>query len=158
MKRRHATILTAVFGVLAFLLIVGLSLGAWFFASAFESVDADERAAAAAFDEVRQRFAGQEPVFDIGGDGDAVRRRRAPASFAAGAVQTLHIRHWDPDDDGLSTVTVPFWFLRLKAGPIAVSGHVSDLEVTVEDIERYGPALLVDHEGRDGNRLLIWTE
>lgn len=31
-------------------------------------------------------------------------------------------------------------------------------DITVEEIERYGPALLVDHESPRGDRLLIWTD
>ena len=50
MKRSHATILMAAVGVLAFLGIVGLSLGAWLFASVFEHETADEPAATFSFD------------------------------------------------------------------------------------------------------------
>ena len=69
---------------------------------------------------------------------------------------------WDPDDDRMSHVTLPFWLLRLKAGPLDISSKVMidhhHIDMTVEQIERYGPALLVDHEGRGGDRLLLWTE
>jgi hypothetical protein len=32
------------------------------------------------------------------------------------------------------------------------------VDVTVEQVERYGPTVLVDHEGAGGDRLLVWTE
>jgi len=162
MKRSHATILMTVVGVLAFVGIVGLSLGAWFFASVFESDTADEPAATRSFDDVRRRFAGSQPVLAIVNDGEPVVRRQPPAAAPARPLDRLQLLAWDPDDDGLARVTLPFWFLRLKAGPIDFSSHVMvnhhHIDITVEQIERYGPTLLVDHEGRGGDRLLIWTE
>lgn len=161
MKRSHATILMTVIAVLAFLGIVGLSLGAWLFASAFERDAADEPAATASFDDVRRRFAGAEPVLDIA-DERAVLRRDPPAARQEQPLERLQLMAWDPDDESLARVTLPFWFLRLKAGPLNLSSKVmvnhSHIDLTVEQIERYGPTLLVDHVGRSGDRLLIWTE
>jgi len=162
MKRTHATILMAVIGVLAFVAIVGVSLGAWFFASAFERDTADEPAATASFDDIRQRFAGTEPVLDLAEDQTAVVRREPPAEAPAGRLERLQLMVWDPEDGGLSRVTLPFWLLRLKKGPLDVSSKVMlnnhQVQLTVEQIERYGPALLLDHRARDGDRLLVWTE
>ena len=162
MKRSHATILMAVIGVLVFLGIVGLSLGVWLFASVFDHDTADKRAATASFDEVRRRFAAVEPVFSITGDERAEIRREPPPAQPGQALERLHVLAWDPDDESLARVTLPFWILRLKTGPLDISGKVMinhhHVDVTVEQIERYGPTLLVDHEGRGGDRLLVWTE
>ena len=162
MKRSRATILTTVIGVLVFLCIVGLSVGAWFFASVFERDTVDEPAATASFDDVRRRFAGAEPVFGIVGDERAEIRREPPSAAPEKPLERLQVMAWDPDDDGLARVTVPFWILRLKTGPLEISGKVMidhhHVDMTVEQIERYGPTLLVDHAGRGGDRLLVWTE
>ena len=159
MKRKRTTTLMIVFGVTAFLAIVSLSLGAWFFASAFEATTADAVAATQNFDDVRHRFGSTGPVFEIGADEEPRLRRQPPAVGPAAAPQTLHVRHWGPDDDRLSDVSIPFWLLRLKAGAFSVSSHHAGLrDVTAEQIERYGPTLLVDHQGHGGDRLLIWTE
>lgn len=159
MKRTHATALMAVVGVLIFCVVVVVAGGAWFFASAFDSASADERTAGTAFDDVRSRFANVGPVFEIVGDKDPVVRRTAPEPAPAAAVQTLRLRHWDPNDDRMEDVSIPFWLLRLKTGSISVtSSHVGLRDITAEDLERYGPTLLVDHQSRGGDRLLIWTE
>ena len=160
MKRSHATILMAVVGVLAFLAIVGLSLGAWVFASVFDRETANEVVATASFAGVRQRFAGAEPVLDVA-DERAVIRRNPPAARPDRPLERLHVMAWDPDDENLARVTLPFWLLRLKKGPLDLSSRATDhrdIDLTVEQIERYGPTLLVDHQGRGGHRLLIWTE
>lgn len=162
MKRSHATILMTVIGVLVFLCIIGVSLGVWLFASVFDRDAADEPAATASFDDVRRRFADVEPVFSISGDERAEIKREPPSATPGQPLERLQVLAWDPDDGNLSKVTLPFWLLRLKTGPLNVSGKVMvdhhHVDVTVEQIERYGPTLLVDHEGRGGDRLLVWTE
>jgi len=35
---------------------------------------------------------------------------------------------------------------------------LDELEITAADLERYGPALVIDHARPDGSRLLVWTE
>jgi hypothetical protein len=157
MKRAHATILMAIVGVLAFLAIVGLSLGAWAFAYVFDRETANEMAATVSFAEVRQRFAGAEPVLDVA-DEWAVIRRDPPAGRPDRPLERLLVMVWDPDDENLARVTLPFWLLRLKKGPLDLAINRQDIDLTVEQIERYGPTLLVDHVERGGDRLLIWTE
>jgi hypothetical protein len=161
MRRSHATILMTVIGVLAFLCIVGVSLGAWFFASVFEHDTADEPAATASFDDIRRRFAGVGPVFSIVGD-ERAEISREPSTAPGQTLQRLQVMAWDPDDRSMAKVTLPFWILRLKSGPLDLSQKVMidhrHVNVTVEQIERYGPTLLVDHQGRGGDRLLVWTE
>ena len=161
MKRAHTTILIVVVGVLAFCGIVVLSLGAWFFAAAYEGEAASEPTAVESFDEVRQRFK-EGPILEIVDRENARIRREPPAIASTTRLQHLQVLAWDPDDERLVHVTLPFWLLRMKAGPIDLASHVHISEgparISVEDIERYGPALLLDHAERDRERLLIWTE
>ena len=158
MKRRNATILMTVVGGLVFLGIVVLSLGAWFFASAVDSESADEPAATSSFDEVRRRFPGQQPAFDVLDDRKVVVRREPSADARARSVERLQLLAWDPADQDLSRITLPFWLLRMKPESAHVTVNHRELDITVEQIERYGPTLLVDHQSQNGDRLLIWTE
>ena len=162
MKRVRVTLLTVVAGVFILVTMVGLSLGAWFFAYAFERETPDVATATASLDDVRRRFAGQAAVFEVVGEDEARVRRPPPAAPPAPRVERIHVLTWDVDDGALTSVTVPFWLLRMKAGPIDLSSHVTikghGVGMTVEQLERYGPALLIDHETERGHRLLIWTE
>ena len=161
MKRAHTTILVVVVGVLAFCGIVVVSLGAWFFAAAYEGEAATEPTAAQSFDEVRERFK-EGPILEIVDRETARVRRPVPPTPSTARLQHLQILTWDRDDERLVHVTLPFWLLRMKAGPIDLASHVHISEgparISVEDIERYGPALLIDHAERGRERLLIWTE
>jgi hypothetical protein len=35
---------------------------------------------------------------------------------------------------------------------------LEDLKLTVEDLERFGSALIVDHRSASGERVLVWSE
>src|SRR5688572_22028342 len=138
MKRRHASILMGVAGVLIFLAVVVVGGGAWFFASAFESTPATDVTAAASFDEIRQRFAGVMPVYEFEADEKVVVRRQPPAAGSVRAVERLHMRHWDPDEDGLVELTLPFWLVRLNPGEFSVTSDRHGLRgVTAAQLERY---------------------
>jgi hypothetical protein len=60
-------------------------------------------------------------------------------------------------------MNVPFWLLRLKSGPIAFSSYAANfdderLRLSVEDLERRGPGIVVDFDDPREGRVLIWTE
>ena len=40
----------------------------------------------------------------------------------------------------------------------ARTGSGSYRSYTVEDLERFGPTLILDHKERDGERVLVWSQ
>ena len=56
---------------------------------------------------------------------------------------------------------LPFWLLKMKTGRglkfDVPHGESRRLELSAKDLERAGPALLLD-EHNDEARLLVWTE
>ena len=36
--------------------------------------------------------------------------------------------------------------------------ELEDLKLTVEDLERFGPTLIVDHKSTGGERVLVWSQ
>jgi hypothetical protein len=162
MKTRRGTIIMIVVGVVICVTVVGLGAGAWFFASAFDSTSSDEATAGRAFDDVTRRLGTSDPIIDIQNDRAIITRQ--PPEAAASELQRLQILTWNPDEDRLTRVTLPWWLLRLKSGSFdlnseAGSGfHSTRITITPDEIERYGPALLVSHTEPDGQRVLVWTE
>lgn len=162
MKKDTARTLMIVLGVLILLAIVGLGSAVWLFTQSVDLDKADKASAARRLDQVRERFEGVTPVLIVR-DGEAVVSRRPPAQAHGTKLSTLRIVHWDPDDDSYARVDLPFWLLRLKSGPIHIGsrgrrGGEQELGLTVEELERYGPTLVLDHQGADGEHVLIWTE
>jgi hypothetical protein len=60
-------------------------------------------------------------------------------------------------------VTLPFWLLRLKNRHASIDFNgkqmdLEDLKLTVADLERYGPTLIIDQTSPDGTRVLVWSQ
>jgi hypothetical protein len=71
---------------------------------------------------------------------------------------------FDPDEEKVVRMDLPFWLLRLqmRGTRFDVGGgnniDLARLRLTVEDLERYGPTLILDHKKSDGSRVLIWSQ
>ena len=118
------------------------------------------------FAEARARFTGQQPLIEIRkGDEPLLHREVIPASRPAAKLDTLRVMAYDTHARKLVRVSIPFWLLRMTP-----SRHVSFLDdsgidfdsdrvrLTLEDLERRGPGLILDQADRRGSQVLIWTE
>lgn len=161
MKKETVRTLAIVAGVVILLAIVGLGSAVWLFTRSFSRETSDAAGAAQRFDEIRSRFAGVTPVLAIRDD-EAIVTRRPAAGAASARLTTLHVAAWDAEDDEFVSIDLPFWLLRLKSGPIEITANrgisSTELGITVEDLERYGPTLVLDHGTRRQGHVLIWTE
>ena len=76
--------------------------------------------------------------------------------------QVLNILAFDADDEKIVRMEGPFWLLRLKSGGnFTMNGNHVDmakLHLTVDDLDRYGPTLIVDHKDSKGAHVLVWTQ
>ncbi len=115
-----------------------------------------------AFDRERARFSNQHPLLVIRDDDVVWEGEQVESSTTARRPDALHVLVFDPDDERLVRIHVPFWLLRWsRHGTLRLSSDEFDLrrlKLTVEDLERMGPALLLDHRERDGTRVLLWSE
>jgi len=118
------------------------------------------------FAEARARFTGQQPLIEIRkGDEPLLHREVIQASRPAAKLDTLRVMAYDMHARKLVRVSIPFWLLRM-----APSRHVSFLNdsgidfdsdrvrLTLEDLERRGPGLILDQADRRGSQVLVWTE
>jgi len=125
------------------------------------SENAKEQFAAA-----RARFSGQKPLIEIRkGDEPILHRDTIPAVMPAAKLETLRVLAYDTHGGKLVRVNIPFWLLRL-----APSKHVSFMNdtgidfdsdrvhLTLDDLERRGPGLILDQADRRGSQVLVWAE
>ncbi|HEY7289391.1 MAG TPA: hypothetical protein VH583_06095 [Vicinamibacterales bacterium] len=120
-------------------------------------------AAATEFSAARARFGGQTPLIELGSDGQPVLHR--PADGPRRPVGALHALGYDASEGRLSRLDLPGWFVRaVSAGGrirLANLGFADDGDdaqrLTLEDLERHGPGLVLDVKQPD-KRLLVWTE
>ena len=162
--RTWVWILVAVAVVIVLSLVALAGLGFYFVSQHVESSATTPAGAAREFEAARAARGGQEPLIELDRDGRLVRTRtdrEVPANAAAPAH--LILLAFDPSEGRILRAQIPFWLLRLRAGSATFEmngGRISlqDLKLTVPDLERYGPALVLDHQARDGGRILVWTE
>ena len=162
MKKETARALMIIVGVFVLLVILGLGSAVWLFTSTVDIGEADEASAVREFERIRARFAGVQPVIVVE-DGEPTVARRPAEGTPRADLSTLRIVAWDPDDRTLARIDIPFWLLRLKSGPIEIgTSHPpfgnGNLGITVEELEQLGATLVLDHEDRDGDRVLAWTQ
>jgi hypothetical protein len=147
-------------GILA--VIAMAAAGLWFVKSHVDIRTTTVAAAAEGFQTIRQRFTTQKPLIELDEHGSFL---RANADRPAGTQrpQTLRIMAFDPHDEKVVNLELPFWILRLKGGgshfDIGRSNiDLARMRITVEDLERYGPILILDQKDTDGSRVLIWSQ
>jgi hypothetical protein len=119
------------------------------------------------FAAARARFAGQQPLIEIRHNQEPMLHRDAAqnARRPGKKLESLRVLAYDDDAGKLVRVSIPFWLLR-----IVPSKHLSFLNdegididtdrvrLTLEDLERRGPGLVLDQKDRRGSQVLVWTE
>lgn len=118
------------------------------------------------FLEARARFNGQRPLLELRRDDRPVVNRdvlSGPASTVK--LEALRVLAYDQHERKLVNVSIPFWLLRLA--PSNKFSFLNDrgidfdsdrIHLTLEDLERRGPGLILDQADRRGSQVLVWTE
>jgi len=151
--------------LLAFIALI--AAGMVFVARQVETEAASPSSAEQTFAAVRERFKGQQPVIKIEGTERDPRvrvdlDRSRPADAAR--PETMHVMAFDPDDERIVRISLPFWLLRfggrgkLNLGGSGIRFDFERVDLTVEDLENLGPALILDQQMPHGERVLVWTQ
>ena len=166
MAKRRRNIILGILAAIIFVVVILVAGGAWLIMSVLHRQDADQAQADATFEATRGQFKGAMPVFELRPDGVRL-TRPIPATSSGIVLHTMHFLVWDPDQERLTQADVPLALLRWKDSPIDVlqfspgsRGRSSRraMSIRLSELERYGPALLVDQELEEGRPILIWTE
>jgi hypothetical protein len=154
-----------VIGALGLIAVAGA--GIYFFSRHIDARKTSPEAAIHAFDEVKNRLGNQKPLIELDEHGRYLRTdtdRTPPAG--AQPPESLHVMAFEPhegEDGRMVRVNIPFWLVRMKmrGTTIDFNGNrldLEDLKLTVEDLERYGPTVIVDHQSPTGERVLVWSQ
>ena len=151
--------------VVCILAVVAMAgAGFYFFSQHFDAQAATPAKAGVQFEQVRSQFREQKPLIELDERGRFVRSNPdRPASQTTKVPAQLYVLAFDPDDERIVKVTIPFWLLRFKSRGARVDFNggrldLEDLKLTVEDLERFGPTLIVDHKASSGERVLVWSQ
>jgi hypothetical protein len=151
-----------VIGILGVVAMAGIGL--YFFSQHVETRTTSVSNAAHDFDQVRSRFEGQKPLIELDQHGRYLRSNvdRKPPSNPR-PPESINVMAFDPDEEKIVRISIPFWLVRMKmrGATIDLNGNhmnLEDLRLTAEDLERFGPTLIVDHEATSGERVLVWSQ
>ena len=148
-------------GVLLGLIAIGAlaGTGAYFVFRNLETHPAGETEALREIDALKARFAGRQPLVEIGNPktGD-VRINRAVHPEGRRAT-TLHVVTWEGEDGRVLQSEVPVWLMRFSTLNIASRLGLAPekFRLTVSDVEEYGPGIVVDYRRPGEKHVLIWT-
>ena len=151
--------------IVSALVVVGFVGGAYIFLSShLHGDDVEPEQATAQIAAIRAKFAGATPLIEIASDGQPVLHKNPTGERRA--VNTFHVVQYDARAGHISRIDLPGWFVRaVSAGGrirLANLGFSEDRDdevqrLTLEDLERHGPGLVLD-VSRRGGRVLAWTE
>jgi hypothetical protein len=155
------------FGMLACAGVVGG--GIWYVSTQFKMREvAGSENIEREFARTRARFGDQKPLLDMQhGMRLATDRLEARASAYAGPPpKNMCLLVWSDGQPKAVNLCIPFWLLKMNKGEglkfDVPNGESRRIAVSAEDIEKAGPALLIDERHLDDDhgrtRLLVWTE
>jgi hypothetical protein len=160
---RWAQVLIGV-GIVAVFLGIGaiIAITAWFSQNLNVRTSTAEDARVE-FDKVRQQFGGKPALLEYKDGRPQYVAERTSAPPSQQQLQTLHVLVWDPQDDELASVSIPWWIVRMKSGPIEFSSYTSGFDdesvnLRPDDIEKYGPGIILEVPAPNGARVLLWAQ
>ena len=160
-KRTWVIALVSIAALAVFSTIVLIGLGVFVFMSNVNIEDATPETAELSFRQARARFIGDEPLIRLTRENGKVRtevlRRDRPSEVRP---ESLHVMVWDPSDERLVNVRIPLWLLRFGSNATVDFDDdvVSELDLSVEDLDHHGPGLVLDYQDADRERVLLWAE
>jgi len=169
MKPRRWSIVRRI-GFLASVAVFGvIGAAAWFFMSHRTATTTSPQLAEIEFLELRARFSSEQPLVDMA--------RREPSDLRSRPAGLLPLRSFHTvvfDTRGgqrLVRIAVPYWFARRFAGrdhEFVWLGQLTFLDDTefdpepirlsLDELERHGPGLVVDYRHPGGGQFISWVE
>jgi hypothetical protein len=119
------------------------------------------------FAQARARFAGQKPLIEMRHDDEPILHRELVkgSGTTPERIEALRVLVYDHHAGKLVRVSIPLWLLRMTPSKhfsfLNDSGIQLDsdrVNLTLEDLERRGPGLILDQKDRRGSEVLVWTE
>jgi hypothetical protein len=162
-RKTWVWILVSIAGV-SFIAIVAIAIaGIMFVTRHVSTTKASSADADRAFDAAKSLFKDARPLIEL----DQVERSRVSRPLSdlptsPTKPQYLWVLVFDYRDERLVKISLPFWLLRMGRRKIDVGKDqgfdLDRLNLDVNELERIGPAMVLDHRATSGERVLIWTQ
>jgi len=162
-RRTWIWVIVGILGCFILGMIAVAGAGVYFVAHHFAVERTTSSNALRTFDTTRATFATAKPLIEwdsMDRPREAERVTERPTSSSK--PTNLYVLAWNPEDGRLARVTLPFWLLKLGRRKMNFLDNgdfdFERLEFDVPELERIGPALVLDYRSPAGERVLIWTQ
>jgi hypothetical protein len=162
-KKTWIWIIVGVLGAGVLFLVVIAGVGVYYVSQHIDTERATVAEAGKAFDSARAPFKEQRPLIELDSS-ERPRPGRPLADIPTSTVKPkeLRILIWNPEEQRIVRFSIPFWFLRFSRDEVRVMDEggfdFQRLKLDFKELERIGPALVLDARGRSGERVLVWTQ
>lgn len=142
----------------AFAILAGTT--AFYAFRALDTRTATEADSAGDFQAIRTRFGTRPPLIEVTGPATNEFRINRSTEADSRPVSTLHVVTWEPKERRLLKTEVPIWLMRFSSiNILSQLGVTPDrFKLTVQDIERYGPGVVIDFNQPGKSRVLLWVD
>jgi hypothetical protein len=149
---------SAIVVLLGFSIVAGA--GAYFFFRHLSTGDATESDTLREMDAIRERFGARQPLIEVVDPRSADIRINRTADSEGRQVNTIHVLTWSADDGTRLQTEMPLWFMRFSSVNILSKLGVAPerFRLTVDDLRRYGPGIVVDYRRPGDAHVLIWVD
>jgi len=152
------TLSVAALIVAALIALAGTS--AYFVLRHMEKRPSGEPEAVKVIDAVKARFGTRPPLVEIVDPRSADIRINRPTDASSTSVDTVHVVNWKSDTGELVSADLPLWLMRFSSVNLLSQAGMAPAKfrLTVNDIERYGPGVIVDYGSQGAFRIFIWVD
>ena len=144
--------------VLCFMALAGTS--ALFVLRHLSVGTATEEAAMKDFDAIRARFGARPHLVEVVDVNSRNFRINIPPTPDGRPISTLHVFTWNQEDGEVFRTEVPVWLMRFSMVNILSNLGVTPerFRLTIQDLQAYGPGIVVDYRKPGQTRVLLWVE
>ena len=160
--KRWVVIVLGIFLAIGVFGLAAIGTTIYYVSSHIESETVSDTVAEDRFARELERFKRTQPLIDIRGRDDVVVNRPAESAQVR-TIRSIRVLAYDERREAITDVTIPFSIVRwMPSGRFSARSAGADIDwdrsnVTIEDLERFGPGLILDHQER-GQRVLVWSE
>ena len=142
-----------------FVLAASVSFVLWRHTSLTKPAAAD---ADAAFAQIRERYKGRAPLIEIKDVARSmdVKINRLPETAPRHHIKHFHVVVWDSRQGTMVRSSAPVWWMQFNANNVLTNLGVplGGYNLSVQDVERYGPGIIIDFQPPGGGHMLVWVE
>lgn len=157
-------IIAGFLGVCVLVLVALAGTGVYFVHQHIDARHPSSVEAMREFDAARAAFKGKPPLLELDRLGHP-RQVTPTGQMPTSSVRptAMVILTWNPVSGRLVRVSLPFWLLHIGRRKVNIQGDsnpfdVDRLNIDVNELDRIGPAFLLDYVTMNGDRVLVWTQ